>query len=1591
MKRPALLCVFALVAVAGSAVAADTLREGFARPLPEYSPVPIWWWSADPITPEGVRDQLGRIARGGIHNAMILNLAPSGPLYGSAADEPPFLSEAWWDLFRVAVEEGKKAGVRIWFYDQLGFSGASLQAHVVRDHPEFRAVSLERQFKDVTGPAEVEITVPPGGTALAAFTSELVGDNSDGAKWIWDYHAPDEKMTRYFRRGFELAEIPGGAHLNITCDDGYVAWLNGHEVGRESVQGQEGWGKAERYDLTPFLAKGRNMLAVAGENLGGEGALLTEIVFDGPNAPARIVSDGQFKMSAQEQTHGYFWTGVGYDDADWDMADEIGPMSTPPWTVVAGMESKVPAPLGVAVRNCRSVTDKVQNGTLKLTVPEGTWRVSLFHTMPGGFDYANPDACRALLSIVHGEIEKRFKDELGKSIAGSFQDEFPEVPRFSKRMTEEFRARAGYDLMERLPALYDDVIDRFGDPAGPGTVQIRCAANDIAAALLEDAFFKPLFDWHEKYGMLCGYDQCHRSADPQGGDMRYVDYFKTMRHYQVPGNDMDGDAKPHQGIADLYHRPRVWLEGFHSSGWGQTLEEIATLLHPFYANGSTLFNPHAIYYSVHGSYWEWAPPDTGWRQPYFAHYPVLADYVSRLSYVLSQGTHVTSLAVLRPTSAVHAYAGFVENPAAERCSDVYWKCQESLRAEQLDYLVMDEDSLARAEVADGAFKVSGMTLHAIVLPSARVLGAAAVNNLVAFATAGGLVIVAGDPPEWSADRVLSETAFAEKAQALLARSVLVEDPVRVAAEVLAKMPRDLQEKNPVLHRRIGDRDVYFVLSDTGTEGKGKARYEINSRRLWETPAARYERGDYTFAVDGIPEYWDALTGEVRPLYNYARKDGRTRVETELNETPAPLIALRPATPTDPVSIESDLDVTACLREGGTVKVEGIPRAGAAMQAPAEHRVRVTYGDGVYESRAPAQPVVRTELPGPFACALEPSCENSDGSFAWPPSAGNIPVVVRKFKCQVEQPADDKTAWTQPDFDDSAWEPALASFGPRVLCTGPVTLSPGDDFAQWKFPWDYSIIFHERSEYSLRLGINEDKVFSSALGGKGRIPEEFIDLGEVRGRDVYLIQASIILPPQYTSDVPAILRLGGACRKRAFTSMYEGPPKEVPGIGWPPELALEGGLDARVVHARVVLHPGNNYLKLWVERETKGPLRLYYQILPDGQTPLDPEWIWSSQPDTPGTTVFKNTVEVPGAVQSAMMVVALAGMHKIRVNGELVADQGNFDAYFMSRSERYDIARFLKPGPNQLEIEARDTGEAVGLLLDGLVTLKDGGEVVFVSDASFTTANGPARILSAPSQGYTGDPALLLLRPRPHPLPQAGWLAGEAARPAPFDRLIYAPPYDIPPTSTRYRFVVPPGATRMTLRTPCQTQLFVNGSEVPLEGSDGVLTATLPDPDAPRRVAALRIAAVLGFEKGAAIEAPITFEMGPGTIPLGSWDELGLPHYAGGVRYTVRVQIAERDGAHVVLDLGHVRGSAEVLVNGKPCGTRIWHPYRFDVTDAAKGGENEISILVLNTLGPHFADGHPSAGVKENQTQSGIFGPVHVLRMMPASLTLTKTE
>jgi hypothetical protein len=65
------------------------------------------------------------------------------------------------------------------------------------------------------------------------------------------------------------------------------------------------------------------------------------------------------------------------------------------------------------------------------------------------------------------------------------------------------------------------------------------------------------------------------------------------------------------------------------------------------------------------------------------------------------------------------------------------------------------------------------------------------------------------------------------------------------------------------------------------------------------------------------------------------------------------------------------------------------------------------------------------------------------------------------------------------------------------------------------------------------------------------------------------------------------------------------------------------------------------------------------------------------------------------------------------------------------------------------------------------------------------------------------------------------------------------------------------------------------------------------------------------------------------------------------------------GRRLTLDLGPVHTAAEVEVNGRPAGVRVWLPYTYDISKLVRPGVNRLSVLVTGTssskpaLGPVY--------------------------------------
>jgi hypothetical protein len=102
-------------------------------------------------------------------------------------------------------------------------------------------------------------------------------------------------------------------------------------------------------------------------------------------------------------------------------------------------------------------------------------------------------------------------------------------------------------------------------------------------------------------------------------------------------------------------------------------------------------------------------------------------------------------------------------------------------------------------------------------------------------------------------------------------------------------------------------------------------------------------------------------------------------------------------------------------------------------------------------------------------------------------------------------------------------------------------------------------------------------------------------------------------------------------------------------------------------------------------------------------------------------------------------------------------------------------------------------------------------------------------------------------------------------------------------------------------------------------------------------------------------------------PLEDWKAWGLQKFSGLIDYTKTVSLDRVEG-HAHLDLGKVCHVAQVWVNGKDCGSRMWGPHVFDVAPAFRAGPNEIRVRVANLINNSYGELEPS----------GLLGPVRIV-------------
>lgn len=1345
----------------------DELVERFENPDARFGPLPLWWWSGERLEIDRLRWQLDQLTAQNVRQAVVMNLAPTGPLYGALADDPEFMSEAWWDLFTAVVEYADAIGFRIWLYDQIGFSGANVQGRIVAAEPRHAGRSL----------AQVRVDA---------------------------------------RAGTAVAEAPQGA-------EPVAAWI------------------ARRDQPSTFVP----------------------------------VRDGRATCAAA-------------------------------------------------------------NGELVLC----------FAT-PRGFDYFSAAASDALIDAVYGEYQRRVGGHFGSAIAGAFQDELPDVPTWSADFRERFRSAFGYDLVDALPALWGDPVPADA-PVDPH--RARLDYHRARARFARESFFLPLARWLDRAGLPCGFDQQSpaREGMPIGSVEHYADYLATHSTYAIPGSDHWGDSKLHSSLAHAHGHERVWIEAFHSSGWGGTLEETYDWLAPFLRRGANLYDPHAVYYSTRSGWFEWAPPSTCWRQPYWPVYGAFATAVARLCAVLTAGDHVASTVLIFPTETVQAHltvdgrdlgAAPAERAYVALNGAASWFAEKRgiLERSGIDYDILTPFALADAQAVDGALVLRGERYRNVVLPAVDTLPDVFAGLLVALAEQGGTVVCVGTAPSRFIDGEHGARRFRDAVRAGLV--AVVERPEQVPG-LLQTSSVSVDADAPVLHRVVGDTHVFAAFAHD--ERSGTVQPMLPG---FDDPWAS---GDFDW-----PEYWRRLGTDGYRFVPPAGREVRLCVRG-LDEGPWRVQLWDPRTGArtelEPIGDDGGLAVTAEF--SGSCSLIVVGRALPAATTPA------------LATRAEEQ------LTGPWSIRPLSTLDNRWGDLDAPDRTGIVPIQVWEFQHR------DEAGRTHP---------AIATFGVFAEFAGPD--------GQW-----------HPLEWSLSRGIRKDPIHDASLGPNGYVPEEFLLIRDVRGGDRVRVRTWITVPERRS---PIWLAIGANADRGVRLA------------GTPLPVSEPGYLTFSPVHGGA-----HGLLELDFVPDADGDLRAFFALTTDPDRFARPEWIRPDGPPRRGSTVEFSTVIVrtPG-VHDTRVQLSTEAPSVLRVNGVEVGRQSDFDPYAVRRFTRvhpYDLAAVLRQGENTVTVTCTEIGRPAAIRLDA-VPRADGGLGVRTDTSWRVTRDGRPVRARQRLQQYE-DPRYGTLVPRPHPLQPAAWLEQAASHPS-----VATVVPDVRPARGREEllsFAVPAGAVRITVPTAVPFDIAFDdgdgdagaqgarpGDAAPHRGTTGTTGTTgmrgttgtadrgdrrphrdgsdivLARPAEPGTRLTLRFHPVDGRRGGALLDGPLSVECAPVRAELSSWADLGLASLGGAVQYERVLDLAGHDRAdgtdRVIVDLGEVRGTVQLTVDGAEIGALFAGPWRFDITDAlAAPGPHTLRVTVRGTLAPYLDVASPTSAVVAGQTRHGLFGPVRILFATP---------
>jgi hypothetical protein len=758
--------------------------------------------------------------------------------------------------------------------------------------------------------------------------------------------------------------------------------------------------------------------------------------------------------------------------------------------------------------------------------PEPEWLMVVVTRQPHDLNYLGSAVARRWIDLFFEQYRRQLGDRLGKSLMGYGPDERSVLGGnilYSDELAERLSRKTGSASLDDLAALFIDI--------GPQTDRVRCQYYDVMNALLEENLYQPMAGWLHEHGMKHVTIATWGRENLLGQTSNYGDFPRMMKHFDVPGNEDSLESGPNgafidtklsSSIAHLNGRSRVAVCAYWGMGWGFTQQENIARTNVNYALGVNLYNSHGVLYSLLAGRNEYVPPEVHFYQPYWHTWRTFTDYVSRLSYVLSQGHHRADVAVLYPLSTIHAHwhGGSQFDQAADEAQRSTFALARALYAGSLDFDFIDEDRLATAEIVPGQLKIAGLEFPVVVLPTMTTLRTDGLARLKKFVDVGGTVLVFNQPPiataeqgrddpeskqiwqELLGDYLSSREPVLERRNEAGGRAILVRSTEADAvAAIRAAIKPDVTIAEPDIshtHQLVGDQHLYYFVN------------RLPKRRMVEVQVRCH----------GTPEIWDAHTGTVRPLHRFQTVGDGTILRLEMDPQAGVLVVMQPKKTGVQVVADNLLRIDSVNRQGNGWELIG------AADSTEEPHAKVTVEGRTFAGRGPAVSILPPiSLDGLWQCEYRPTMDNRWGDFRYPASQELIGPEAPRMKYRAEpSSADQRVNWETQSFTDSDWPQVNCTFGPFWQALEPFEVQLDSKELEQKvvagnldtatpIELEGNAVRWQPYAYSWKFGADRADVHQTGNDGLGPVSPDFLVFDAVRGKPVVRYLATRVFSPR----------------------------------------------------------------------------------------------------------------------------------------------------------------------------------------------------------------------------------------------------------------------------------------------------------------------------------------------------------------------------------------------------------------------------------------------------------------------------------------------